>query len=198
VLRGDSPRVSFGVTHWCGAKKYIINAYVGIGDAAAWRFAMPILEKWMSAAREVDVGLLRIQPSRSWPGDVEVHAEISFIPAQLVCRPGVRAPQCRPITDDGMRARRGNGDVEPLGLAEDGWYAGVMMKKRSGVPNPGTYLEVIARVDEESPIRMKHQPAPLLTPRWAPTVVVVSRQMPGVGLSWGRMDAGGSGGGKTR
>ena len=29
------------------------------------------------------------------------------------------------------------------------------------------------------------QPAPLLAPRWAPNVVVVSRHMPDIGLSWG-------------
>jgi hypothetical protein len=92
-----------------------------------------------------------------------------------------------------MRVHRGNGDVEPPGLTEDGRYAAMMMKKQSGVPNPGTHPEVIAGVDEESPVWMKHQPASLLAPRWAPTFMVVTRQMPRVGLSRGRMDAGGSG-----
>ena len=36
------------------------------------------------------------------------------------------------------------------------------------------------------PSRWKLQPAPLLAPWWAPTVVVVNIQMPWVGLSWGR------------
>jgi hypothetical protein len=54
-----------------------------------------------------------------------------------------------------MRARRGDGDVEPLGFAEDGRYAATTMMRRSGMLNPGTHPEVLAGVDEESLIRMK-------------------------------------------
>jgi hypothetical protein len=65
--------------------------------------------------------------------------------------------------------------------------------KPPGELNPESWPEALAGVDEEGPVRMKLQPAPLLAPRWAPTVVVVNRQMPGVGLRLGPMDAGGSG-----
>ena len=39
---------------------------------------------------------------------------------------------------------------------------------------------------KKTPSGYEPQPAQLLAPRWAPTVVVVNKQMPWDGLSWGR------------
>jgi hypothetical protein len=60
-----------------------------------------------------------------------------------------------------VRACRGDGDVEPPGLAKDGGYAVKAMMKQSGMLNPRIHPWVIAEVDGEGPVRMKHQPAPL-------------------------------------
>lgn len=64
----------------------------------------------------------------------------------------------------------------------------MMMKleKLSSGLNPGTQPKVLTGVVEEGPIRMKLQTTPLLAPRWAPTVIMVNKQMSGVGLCWGR------------
>ena len=51
--------------------------------------------------------------------------------------------------------------------------------------NPATLCDVLAGVDEEEARPEELHQAPLLAPRWAPNVVVVSRHMPEIGLRRG-------------
>ena len=60
-----------------------------------------------------------------------------------------------------------------------------LLMKLPASGNPATLREVLAGVDEEQARPDELHQAPLLAPRWAPNVMVVSRHMPGIGLSWG-------------